>query len=225
MWPVFRYRAMLAIATAGLGVAFGLTPVAAQKSGFVPPDLSAEVRDMAPTVTALGRYDQHYHPLDRRTTVARADVDVVAADVAAIKQALPAFERAANSSMSKLRAAGKWTTEFDVYSAERLGRMGVPATTLSAIQNAGGARVILQRSASTSSALGTALDTELNGLRKKMSLLVWLQPILGEPVHAGFFSDVKACYYRISYGISCANGQPGACTSAAITSLACPLFD
>lgn len=180
---------------------------------------------MVPVVAALDRYDRRFGPLEGRSNVASADVDAVALEVNAVKQALPAFTRAVGSTISRLQGAGKWTAEFDTFTAAQLQTSGMSAGAVAAVQRAGGPRAILQRTAGLSTDLSGALDREVAGLRHKLSLTRWLEPVLGVPVQAGLLSTIKACYYRISYGIDCANGVLGSCLAAYVASRDCNILD
>ena len=191
-------------------------------SQYVAADLlSAERQDARSLFTAFDRFFKRADALDKKTSVTKSELDAVVADAEAVKRAIPTFQRAISSMISKLKTAGKWTPELDTFVENQLKTKGVSDARLREFRENGGARRALEIAGAKSAELTAALDGDIKALRAKSGFVQrLLGELLGKPVYASLFSRLHACWLVHVYMDSCAMGDA---TDCIIMHMACEI--
>jgi hypothetical protein len=122
--------------------------------------------------------------LQTQARVAPADLDTLRRYAEPLKAALPGAQRQLSSAVTKLKAEGLWTADLDRFVLERIQQSG-DADLLSSVREAGGPRAFLDQAPSAFAQARIEVDEELRELTPKAAWRQLIEPLIGQPVHAG----------------------------------------
>jgi hypothetical protein len=181
---IFVGAALLAPPMMGMAAAQPSAAAAAQRAS-VRQVLSAEVPDFKAAHTRLEEFARLADRLDKAPKISRAEFELLQREAVGLKATLPGFQRALSSSISKLRSSGNWNQTLDDAVAQALQRDG-QTEALQEVRSAGGARALLQKGASDITRAPAEIDDLVRELQPKSAWHWLVDPLLGQPVHAGF---------------------------------------
>jgi hypothetical protein len=202
---VHRYHLIAVGLLVALYVSAAGTLSAAVPAGQpVKPFTPAIVSGGSELNTFQGRLREFSSLADELQTQARvtpADLDNLRRRADALKLLLPAAQRQISSAVSKLRAEGLWTADFDKFVLERAQPSG-DADLLSSMREAGGPRAFLEQAPFVFAQVTNEVNEELRELAPKAAWQRLLEPLIGQPVHAGMKKYIRkaiqivktACY-------------------------------
>lgn len=167
----------------------------AQPEPYLSPDfLKAESRQVEAFGNVLSQYLDQYSRLRKQTSVAPPDLAQLQRAGQAVKAQLGSMSAAMRGAISKLRSAGKWTPELDVFVEQQMRKGGASPAALQLIARGGGFRAVVQEAANIAGQLGGEIDADITGLQRPTSAFrQLLEALLGTPVScAGGVSACKA---------------------------------
>jgi hypothetical protein len=184
--------------------------IAAAQSAPIPPTLVAnEIDDLRAPRLAFDKFDSQIKVLDAKQRFTTAELEALRQQVEEIKRYVPAIQRSVNGIVTKVKGAGKWTPEFDVWVADLVRRSGRNDIVLG-LSEENGARAALQRVLTEIMQVPGQLDGIVAKFKSTTAIERLLDSLLGEPVSAAERADIVKVVFWFMYWATCLKG---ACAS------------
>ncbi len=166
-----------------LGLLAGPGVATAQPALIAPDLLSAEINDLRPARAALDKFDSQLKTLEAKQRFTAAEIEALRQQAEEVKRFVPVIQRSLGSIITKIKSAGKWTTEFDAWVADLVRRSGRNDIVIG-LSEANGARAALQRTLTEIMQVPPDLDGIVSRFKASTTFDRLVEPVLGTPVSA-----------------------------------------
>jgi hypothetical protein len=125
---------------------------------------------------AVGRFAETLRAFDSQAQAMKAKGRVTASESAALESkanavrgGISGYQQNLNGFISKLKGAGKWTSEFDAHFENIATKSGFSAELISEVKSAGGARAFLEKASNQATALPAEIEQDLKTVKAQQS--------------------------------------------------------
>ena len=122
---------------------------------------------------AFHDYDVDFQALKKKPRATAAEIAGVEKKANSVRTGLSAYRQNLNAFISKLKGAGKWTSEFDSHFEEMAAKSGYSQALISEVKGAGGARATLEKGLAQVGDLSAEIEQDLKEIKGRGAKASW----------------------------------------------------
>ena len=146
---------------------------------------------------AFHDYDVDFQALKKKPRATVAEIAGVEKKANSVRIGISDYRQNLNAFISKLKGAGKWTSEFDSHFEEMAAKSGYSQALISEVKGAGGARATLEKGLAQIGDFSMEIEQDLKEIRGRGSKASWFHGNLIQEAQA-ITGTLTCSVYRIT---------------------------